>query len=740
MPIRRRKKIKHNKPWAKVPRWLPKAGLFAALAAVLAIVLLWLLVRFGLFGEIPSINDLKAIKNHNSSEVYSSDGVLLGKYYILDRTSILLDDIPVHTIDALIATEDIRFFRHRGTDYRSLGRVLVKNLLMGQRSAGGGSTITRQLAKNLYPRSAKGLVGLAGEKIREGTIARRLEKAYNKEEILALYLNTVHFGENVFGISAAAQRFFNKSATELQPEEAAVLVGMLKAGTTYNPRLFPERSLSRRNTVIGQLEKYEFITAETADSLRALPLHFNYTPLTHADGPAPYFRERLRLELMRWLEEYNATHGTTYNLYTDGLRIHTTIDAALQELAEESLQNQLHTLQARADQHYRLATPERVSALLDQLGSKPGSDRDSIFQAQKQVHGALVSIEPGTGYVRAWIGGKDIRRFQFDNVVSRRQAGSSFKPFVYAAALESGARPCEYMPNDSLVLAEYGNWSPRNADGNYEGYYSMAGALARSVNTISVRYLLQTGFAPVVSLASRAGMQGPFPRVPSLALGATEVSLLELTAAYSIFPNAGVPVTPRWLLRIEDAEGNLLLTAPGPSPLPACLTQDNARLMNEILQGVTRYGTAAQAGGRLGTRMDAAGKTGTTQHNSDSWFIGYTPGLITGVWTGVENPAFARTYPFPFGSAAAAVPVWTAFMDQAHQLPATRHYASGRFDPLPEHLVTLLDCPHYLEEIQRESLLDRIFRRDPDRRGVERDDSLAPRRRSLIRRIIEELF
>lgn len=740
MPIRRRKKIKNNRPRGKITRWLPKAGLIAALVAVLAIVLLWLSVRLGFFGEIPSVNDLKAIQNHNSSEVYSSDGELLGKYYFLDRTSILRDDIPHHTIDALIATEDIRFFRHRGTDYRSLGRVLVKNLLMGQRSAGGGSTITRQLAKNLYPRSGKGMAGLAAEKIREGVIARRLEKAYSKEEILALYLNTVHFGENVFGVSAAAQRFFNKPAQALQPEEGAVLIGMLKAGTTYNPRLFPERSLNRRNTVIGQLEKYDFIPAEKADSLRSLPLHFDYTPLTHADGPAPYFRERLRLELMHWLEGYNEIHGTTYNLYTDGLRIHTTIDAALQGLAEESLQNHLLALQTQADRHYRLATPGRVSALLDRLGSKPGSDRDSIFQAQMQVHGALVSIEPNTGYVRAWIGGKDIRRFQFDNVVSRRQAGSAFKPFIYAAALESGARPCEFVTNDSLVLVDYGNWSPANADGNYEGYYSMAGALARSVNTISVRYLLQTGFAPAISLAERAGMQGPFHRLPSLALGTTEVSLLELTAAYSIFPNAGVPVTPRWLLRIEDAEGNLLFTAPGPFLLPACITQDNARMMNAILQEVTRYGTAAQVGGRLGARMDAAGKTGTTQHNSDSWFIGYTPGLITGVWTGVENPAFARTYPLPFGSAAAAVPIWTAFMDQSNQLPATRHYASGRFDPLPENLADLLDCPHYLDEIPRESLLDRIFGRDPDRRGVERDDSLAPRRRSLIRRIIEELF
>lgn len=739
MPIRRKKKFKITVTKRRIIRWLARVALFSVTAALLGLAFLWLAVRLEFFGEIPSVNDLKAIQNHNSSEVYSSDGVLLGKYYIHDRTSVLLDDIPQHTVDALIATEDVRFFRHRGTDYRSLGRVLVKNLLMGQRSAGGGSTITRQLAKNLYPRTGKGLAGLAAEKVREGIIARRLEKAYQKDEILALYLNTVHFGENVFGISAAAQRFFNKSAETLQPEEGAVLIGMLKAGTTYNPRLFPERSLQRRNTVIGQMEKYGFIAAEKADSLRSLPLQFDYAPLTHADGLAPYFRERLRLELMRWLDGYNGTHGTTHNLYTDGLRIHTTIDAALQALAEQSLANHLQTLQGTADRHYRTATPARARALLDQLSS-PETDRDSVFQAQKQVHGGLVSIEPGTGYVRAWAGGKDIRRFQFDNVVSRRQAGSAFKPFVYAAALETGIIPCEFIANARFVLEEYDNWSPSNADGHYEGYYSMAGALARSVNTASVRYLMQAGFEPVASLAGNAGIGGPFPRVPSLALGTMEVSLLELTAAYAVFAGVGVPVAPQWLLRIEDAEGNLLFRAAGPSPGPPALTEDNARLMRAMLQEVTATGTAAQAGMRLGNRMDTAGKTGTTQNNSDSWFIGFTPGLITGVWIGLEHPAFARAYPLPFGSAAAAVPVWTAFMDQANRHPATRHHASGRFDPLPESLATLLDCPPYLEELPRESLLDRIFRRDPDRREEREADPEAPRRRSLLRRIMDELF
>jgi penicillin-binding protein 1A len=720
--------------------WLGRILISGALLTMLTWASLMLAVHLKYFGEVPSVKDLSNIQNHNSSEVYSWDGELLGKYYIYDRTSISIQEIPQGIIDALIATEDIRFYSHRGTDYRSLGRVLLKNLLLGQRSAGGGSTITRQLAKNLYPRTRKGWIGLAGEKLREGIIARKLEKTYQKDEILGLYLNTVHFGENVFGIFAASQRFFNKQPMQLRAEEGAVLIGMLKAGTSYNPRLHPEQSLRRRNTVIGQLQKYGYITGEKADSLAMLPLVFDYAPLTHVHGPAPYFRERLRLELGSWLDGYNEVNGRRYNLYTDGLKIFTSIDAGLQQLAELALVNHVSMLQEEADRHYRQANPQRVGRLIDQLDGRMDADRDSIFQAQKQVHAGLVSIEPHTGYVRAWVGGKDIRRFQFDNVVSRRQTGSAFKPFVYAAALESGIKPCEYITNEPLVLEAYDNWSPSNTDGNYQGYFSMAGALAQSVNTVSVRYLLQTGFEPVINLAEKAGIPGPLNPVPSLALGTAEASLLDLTAAYCVFGNQGHPVTPKWLLRIEDSEGNLLFSAPANVPGERSMSSETARIMTSILQGVASNGTASHAGSRLGARMDIAGKTGTTQNNIDSWFIGFTPGLVTGVWAGLENPAFGRIYPLPFGASRGAVPLWTNYMDQANRLPETRHYASGRFAVLPEQLAAQLDCLPYLEELPRESLLDRIFRREDSRRRDTPGEEEAPRRRSLLRRIIEELF
>ncbi|MFO7998078.1 MAG: transglycosylase domain-containing protein [Bacteroidales bacterium] len=745
-----KKKQKKKQPaftaWPRLRAIAFRSGLW--LAVFFAIVLggLYLAVHLRFFGELPSASELKQIENHNSSEVYASNGELLGKFYIFDRTSISLDEVPDAILTALIVTEDVRFYQHRGTDLRAMGRVLVKNILLGDRSSGGGSTITRQLAKNLYPRTKQGMIWLVGEKIREGTIARRLEKAYSKKDILLLYINTVHFGENVFGLSAAAQRFFDKTPPELSLEEGAVLVGMLKAGTSYNPRLNPERSLQRRNTVISQMERYGHITTPLSDSLKALPLTINYSPHTHLHGPAPHFRERLRLELAEWIDTYNASHGTDLNLYTDGLRIFTTIDARLQDLAEQAVRSHLQTLQKEADFHYRHASPDRVNHLLSRLteqsgpGPDPKQTEDSIFQSQKLLHAGLVSVEPQTGYVRAWVGGNDIRSFQFDNVSSRRQAGSAFKPFVYAAALEAGIPPCDYVSAEALVLEEFQHWSPANADNNYMGYYSMAGAMAHSVNTVSTRYLLQVGYEPVIGLATRAGLTGPFKAYPSLALGVADVSLLELTTAYAIFANKGFSMSPVWLLRIEDAEGNLLFSESPGGLSGLCISENTASLMTAILGEVTRYGTAGHVGARLGRLMDTAGKTGTTQNNSDSWFIGYSPGLITGVWTGLENPAFARVYPLPFGSSRTAVPIWTEFMVRANQLPATRHFASGRFEPMPARLAGMLDCPPYVEELPRESWFERIFGTGKDRQEREGEPEQPQKRRSLLQRIFDELF
>ncbi len=354
------------------------ASVVLAMAALIAIV--YILVRVELFGPVPSSKTLKSIENYNASEILASGGEQLGKYFLYDRTSVSLEEVSLHVTDALLSTEDVRFYKHRGVDIRSLGRVVVKNIIMRRRSAGGGSTITLQLAKNLYPRSGGNRLWVVTDKLREIIIAKRLERVYTKDEILMLYLNTVPFGDNVFGISAASHRFFNKSPIHLHREESALLVGMLKATHTYNPRIYPEQSLLRRNTVIDQMSKYDVISKQHADSLKALPLILDYKPISHIHGPAPYFREHLRKDLTSWLEEYNARNETAYNLYTDGLIIHTSIDYELQLLAEEAMKNRLQLLQEEVERHYGRASRVRATHLLDQLMKR--SERYAAFRKQ----------------------------------------------------------------------------------------------------------------------------------------------------------------------------------------------------------------------------------------------------------------------------------------------------------------------------------------------------------------------
>ncbi len=746
---------------------------------------LYLGARWGVFGSLPSKSELKAIDNHTSTEIYAFNGELLGKYYIYDRTHVSLDEISPFVTEALLATEDIRFYRHRGTDYRSMLRVFVKNILLRQPEAGGGSTITRQLVKNIYPRENGGTIGLVIEKLKEGIIAGRLEKVYNKDEILLLYLNTVPFGENVFGISAASQRFFNKTPMELSPQEAATLVGMLKATSSFNPRLHPARAESRRNTVIDQLSNYNFIEEAFADSLKSLPLELNYAPLTHLHGPAPYFREMLRLELRDWLEQYNEANKTDYSLYNDGLKIYTTLDYQLQLKAEKAVGKQMRQLQNLVDIHYRTAGRSRVEALVtnqvrrtkryqalkasgisekeimailnhpeemtffgwDQEKLMHISPIDSVFMAQKLLHSGLVAIEPATGFVKAWVGGNDFRFFQFDQVLSRRQAGSAFKPFVYAVALENGIEPCDFVSNGPVVFEEYGDWSPSNVNDHYEGYYSMQGALAHSVNTVSARYLSKAGIDKVIELARQAGIQGHLPEVPSLSLGTAETSLLELTAAYAIFANEGQPASPRWLLRVEDRDGKTLYRSPTNLPPPSVIKSETALLMNEMLKSAVDSGTARTLRDRYELSIDIAGKTGTTQYNSDGWFIGYTPDLITGVWVGLENPSFSRAYPLPFGASGSAVPLWGEFMQQVSRDPETMNYTSSRFRELPPHLAEMMACNMYIEELPRRSWFERIFggRDEPPSREEtkpekEEEKPSRKKRRGFFRRILDEVF
>ena len=748
-------------------------------ASVFLLALLFFFsVWIGLWGKIPDKKELGSIENYISSEVYASGGELLGKYFIYDRSHAHIDQISENVINSLIATEDARFYSHSGIDYRSLGRVMFKTLLMGETQAGGGSTLSQQLAKNLYPRSNNtGLFSLPVSKFREFIIAHRLERIYTKEDILLLYLNTVPFGENVFGISAASLRFFNKNPRDLYMEEAALLVGTLQATSFFNPRQFPERAVNRRNTVISQLHRYQYISTEEADSLKNIPLQLNYNPMTHNQGPAPYFRERIRQDVLAILKDYNTIHGTDYNLYTDGLRIYTTLDYNLQLLAEQSITSQLSRQQKLMDAYYRRMPAQRSAPLVKSIMHNSQryknlqkqkltheeieenfnalvsldffswdgprvldiSPMDSIYKAQQILHSGLISLDAENGHVKAWVGGNNFIYFQHDHVLARRQVGSTFKPFVYATALQAGIDPCEFVSNERIIYEEYNDWSPANASGEYEGYYSMKGALAQSVNTVTAHYIHQTGAQAVIDNARRAGITAPLPRVPSIALGTAEINLMEMAAGYAGFMGKGRNLQPVWLLKIEDSNGNTIFQQEESPTAQRVWDESTSLLTREMLAEAINSGTAQSLRTRFGLQGNMAGKTGTTQNNADTWFIGFTPGLITGVWTGLENPAFAALYGSPLGSGASAVPLWGEYMREVAGNSHTRKYSQGYFSTLPDSLALMMDCAMFLEELPSENLWERIFG-SPDDDRERRRDRRDRERPSRLRRFLENLF
>lgn len=728
-----------------------------ALLLLLLLTVFYFSVFLGAFGHIPSRSELKAKQNHTASEVYSADHVLLGRYYLQDRTNIKFEDISPAAVDALVATEDVRFYDHGGVDMRSVGRVFFKTLLLQNESSGGGSTLSQQLAKNMYPRKDYWFWDMPVNKLREIIIARRLESIYSKQEILELYLNTVPMGGNLYGIERASRRFFNTSADSLKTEEAAVLIGMLKATTSYNPRLNLERSRQRRNVVLAQMAKYNFLNPAAADSLRQLPLNLNYRYETHNDGIAPYFREQLRLELVAWCAKQRKKNGEPYNLYTDGLKIYTTIDVGMQVHAERAVSQRMKALQKKFEAHWQGRTPwgndgsviqnamlrsdryRKMKAAgksddeIQEAFRKPipmnvyswggttkreMSPRDSLAYYQRFLNTGLLSIEPNTGYVRAWVGGINHHVFKYDHVRSRRQVGSTFKPFVYAAALEQGLAPCNYYPNERMTYANYENWSPRNSNDVYGGEYTMRGALAHSVNTISAQLIMQTGIDPVVTLAHRVGINSDLPQVPALALGVADLSLYEMVSAYASFANQGYKVTPVYIDRITDRGGKVLRQHNARQDAQRVLSRTNAAIMLHLLKGVVEEGSAARLRSEFGLAMDIAGKTGTTQDQADGWFIGITPELVTGVWVGAESPSVRfRTLALGQGSST-AMPIWGDFIRRVARDPAYKGYLNSKFQALPPDLLASLSCESFRAAPPPEpekNFFDRIFNNVADK-------------------------
>ncbi|MCB0822886.1 MAG: transglycosylase domain-containing protein [Bacteroidales bacterium] len=692
-------------------------------------------VKWGFFGPLPTYAQLAKIEQNNASKILSADGKLLGLYYYQNRTDTKIEDVPQSLIDGLVATEDARFYKHEGFDVRAFFRVMVKSILLSNRSAGGGSTISQQLAKNLFPRKDFGLISMPVVKVKEIITAIRLERIYTKDQILELYLNTVPFGENTYGIETAALTYFNKNPKDLNIQESAILVGLLKANTGYNPRLNKEAATERRNTVIEQMARYGYLTDSIADSIQQLPVVLHFQKLDHVDGPAPYFREYLRQQAEEILSEMNEKYGTDYNLYADGLTLKTTIRYDLQTFAETAVLDQMAKLQKTfyaqwknhepwnkqpkiAQMQIRQSVPyqkmkrrglseEEITEKL-QIPHKTKiftwkgevdttmSSLDSILYHFSILQCGMIAMDAGNGHILAWVGGPNYKYFKYDHVLSARQVGSTIKPFIYASAIENGVKPCDYYENDSITYTDYDNWVPKNADHRYGGYYSVQGALVNSVNTVSVQLLMETGIPETILNLQKAGIKVDLPEVPSLALGTAEIPLYQMVQAYSVFLNNGSRVEPVFLESILDNTGNVIYKTPAAESTEPVFSVNTVETMQGLLKGVVNRGTASGLRNNYKLTNEMGGKTGTTQDQTDGWFMGITPEMVVGVWVGGDNPVVKfRTLGAGQGGHT-AMPIFAEFIQKISITLATREFASGSFD-LSEDISKDLACADFKE-------------------------------------------
>ena len=678
-------------------------------------VLLLLLINFRVIGNMPSMEELENPRAALASGVIAEDGTILGKYYQVDRSSSDYNEISKNVINALIATEDERFYDHSGIDARSTIAIPFY-LMVGKKR--GSSTITQQLALNLQSdnagkKRASNPVVRGFQKLQEWLIAIKLERNFTKQEIITLYLNTVAFGDNVYGIENGARTFFSKDAGHLSIEEAATLVGMLKGNTIFNPRRNPAASLLRRNTVIDQMEKNGYITKAEAEAAQSRPIVLRYNKIDHNKGLAPYFREVLRDELKDWCQAHKKADGSEYNLYRDGLKIYTTINPRMQLYAEEAVAKHLADLQKvfaaqsniksgsvwknwqkyldryvkesdryldmkeanATDDEIKKAfnTPTKMKVFAWRSSSEPDLNEidtvmtpmDSIRYMRAILQAGFMAMDPESGEVKAWVGGPDFRYFKNDHVSkTRRQVGSTFKPFLYCFAIMNGMSPNTMLPNEPITI---GNWTlTRNSEGSVGGQITMAGALARSLNLVSAYLIKQLGARAFADFAkNKIGFTSDIPPYPSIALGTPEISLYEMLQAYTMFPARGIITKPIYITRIEDRNGNILETfAPVKREV---ISENEAYTMVKMMEGVVGPGgTGARMRFRYKMEGEIAGKTGTTNDNTDGWFMGYTPQLLAGAWVGCENN-FLRFNTTAAGQGAnTGLPIWAYFFQKVY--------------------------------------------------------------------------
>lgn len=715
------------------------------------VLLIFLLASWGVFGALPTFEELENPQKNLATEVISSDGVTLGKYAYQNRTPVGFKELPDNLVKALIATEDERFYEHSGIDFRGTARAISK---LGK--GGGASTITQQLAKNLFTkRASQNTFKRLMQKVKEVIVSIKLERQYTKNEIIAMYLNTQGFLFNAIGIRSAARIYFGKEPKDLDLQECAILVAMLKNPRQFNPHreISKKKSLNRRNVVFAQMAKNEFITQQEKDSLQKLPLKINFTPESHNDGLATYFREYLRGYLKRWVKENPKPNGEFYDINRDGLKIFVTIDSRMQKYAQEAMYEHMANLQGyfNREQKRNKKAPfydledEQIESIYRR--SKRNSDRykglkkagksktyiDSVFNAKTDMRvfswkgeidtimspndsikyykfflrSGLLSIEPQTGNIKAWVGGINHKYFKYDQVEQgKRQVGSTFKPFVYATAINQlRLSPCDKYPNTPYTIpkGKYGipePWTPKNSDKKYGGEMTLKEALAGSINVISARLIDEVQPANVVRLAQSAGIESKIPEAPSIALGSVELSLMEMTSAYATFANKGLRVEPNMLTRIEDKNGTVL--AEFTPNTKEVLSEETAYVVLDLLKGVTIGGSGVRLRTKDHFNKDAitgfpyqftnpiAGKTGTTQNHTDGWFMGVVPNLATGVWTGGEDRA-AHFEKITNGQGATmSLPTWALYMKKLYADPDL-NISQEDFEK-PEYVGIALNC------------------------------------------------
>ena len=711
------------------------------------IVLVFLSASWGFLGVLPTFEELENPENNLATEVISSDGKTLGKYAAENRTPIKYKDLPENIVEALVATEDERFYEHSGIDFRGTARAVLKP------GSGGASTITQQLARMLFTgRKSRNKVKRVLQKVKEWVVATKLERQYTKKEIIAMYLNKYDFLNQAVGVRSAARIYFGKEHKELLLQESAMLVGMLKNSSLYNPLRRAEKVKQRRNVVLKQMHRNEFISLQEKDSLQQLDLGLDIHKEGHSDGIATYFRSHLQKIMRKWVQENPKPNGEQYNIFRDGLKLYVTIDSRMQQYAEEAIQEHMSNLQSyffkeqennetapfydlektdidriierakkNSDRYKRLQTigksKKEINTIFNtktkmRVFSWKGpidtimSPNDSIKYYKHFLRSGLLSIEPQTGHIKAWVGGIDNKYFKYDAVAQqKRQVGSTFKPFVYATAINQlKLSPCDEFPNTPYTIpkGKYGipeEWSPRNSSDKYGGMMTLKQGLAGSVNTMSARLIDMVSPKNVARLAMSSGLESTIRANPSIALGAVDLSLLEMVGAYATFANKGLRVSPMILTRIEDKNGTVLQEFTPETK--EVLSEESAYVVLDLLKGVTQSGSGVRlrlpwekpkyvTGYPYEFTNPIAGKTGTTQNQSDGWFIGIVPNLATGVWTGGEDRSTHFEGIAKGQGATMSLPSWALFMKKCYA-DQTLNISLEDFEQ-PENLTINIDC------------------------------------------------